>query len=70
MKIISWNLLRLTGAAVDDVASLARQEKPDVMLMQEATKELAALPGLVGGHFYREPLHGRVRRRLPTTSAL
>jgi exonuclease III len=34
LKIISWNLLRLTGAAAEDVAALARHEKPDVLLMQ------------------------------------
>src|SRR3954468_21499799 len=36
-KIVSWNLLRRTGAAVDDVAALIAQEKPDLLLMQEAT---------------------------------
>jgi endonuclease/exonuclease/phosphatase family metal-dependent hydrolase len=60
LKIISWNLLRLTGAAVDDVASLARQEKPDVLLMQEATKEIEALPSLIGGHFHRLSWLGRI----------
>ena len=38
MKVISWNLLRLTGAAVEDVAALIAREKPDLMLMQEATQ--------------------------------
>ena len=38
MKVISWNLLRLTGAAVEDVAALIAREKPDLMLMQEATE--------------------------------
>ena len=60
LRIVSWNLLRLVGAGVEDVAHLIRQHRPDLLVMQEATKELAALPGLVGGHFYREPLHGRV----------
>jgi len=59
-KIISWNLLRLVGAGVEDVAHLIRQHRPDLLVMQEATKDLTALPSLVGGHFYREPLHGRV----------
>ncbi len=61
MKIISWNLLRLTGAAVDDVAALARHEKPDVLLMQEATKkEMEELPSLLGGHFHRLSWLGRI----------
>ena len=46
MKVISWNLLRLTGAAVDDVGALLGREKPDVLLMQEATQHIEALPSL------------------------
>ena len=53
LKVISWNLLRLTGAAVEDVAALVGREKPDLMLMQEATQHIEALPSLVGGHFHR-----------------
>ncbi len=60
LRIVSWNLLRLVGASVEDVAHLIRRHRPDLFVMQEATKELTALPGLVGGHFHREPLHGRV----------
>lgn len=60
LKIVSWNLLRLTGAAVEDVAALVRREQPDLLLMQEATAEMERLPTLLGGHFYREPLPGRI----------
>ncbi len=60
MKIISWNLLRRTGAAVEDVAALVRQERPDLLVMQEATEEMEALPGLVGGYFHWEPLPSRI----------
>lgn len=60
MKIISWNLLRLTGAAVEDVAALAKREKPDVLLMQEATKHMEVLPSLLGGHFHRLSWLGRI----------
>jgi len=60
LKIVSWNLLRLTGAAVGDVASLARREKPDVLLMQEATKHMEELPALLGGHFHRLSWLGRI----------
>ena len=60
MRIISWNLLRLTGAGVEDVAALIERHRPDLLLLQEATEDLAALPAAVGGHFFREPLNGRV----------
>jgi endonuclease/exonuclease/phosphatase (EEP) superfamily protein YafD len=59
VKVISWNLLRRTGAAVEDVARLVEQEAPDLLLMQEATVEMEALPTLTGGYFHWEPLPGR-----------
>ncbi|MFO1079930.1 MAG: endonuclease/exonuclease/phosphatase family protein [Reyranellaceae bacterium] len=77
MKVISWNLLRLTGAAVEDVAELATREKPDLLLLQEATKHIEALPTLIGGHFHRLSWLGRVhglgvwsQHRLPRPRAL
>ncbi len=60
LKVISWNLLRLTGAGVKDVAALIERQRPDLLLLQEATEELKELPSLVGGHFFREPLDGRI----------
>jgi endonuclease/exonuclease/phosphatase family metal-dependent hydrolase len=60
VKVISWNLLRLTGAAVEDVARLVEREKPDVLLMQEVTEHMDVLPSLVGGHFHRQPWPGRI----------
>jgi len=60
LKVISWNLLRRTGAAVADIAALVKSQHPDLLLMQEATQEIDALPQLVGGHFHREPLPGRI----------
>ena len=60
MKVISWNLLRLTGARVEDVAALIEQHRPDLLLLQEATEELSELPARVGGCFFREPLNGRI----------
>ena len=59
-KIISWNLLRLTGATINDVAHLAKREQPDLLLMQEATEAMAALPRHLGGFFARVPLPGRI----------
>lgn len=60
LRVISWNLLRLIGAGVPDVAALIKRHHPDLLLMQEATEDLQGLPAVVGGHFFREPMHGRV----------
>ncbi len=60
MKLLSWNLLRLTGATLNDVVSLIEQEQPDLMLMQEATLAMDALPHRIGGAYVRVPLPGRV----------
>ncbi len=60
MKIISWNLLRLVGASLDDVASLVRRERPDLLLMQEATQRIDGLAARIGGHYARVPLPGRI----------
>ncbi|HET6607583.1 MAG TPA: endonuclease/exonuclease/phosphatase family protein [Rhodopila sp.] len=57
-KIISWNLLRLKGAKLHDVASLIDREQPDLLLMQEATHEIDRLPDIIGGHYARAPLPG------------
>src|SRR4051812_46302967 len=46
VKVISWNVLRLTGAAAEDVAALIQRHRPDLVLLQEATPEIAALPKL------------------------
>ncbi|MEJ1975351.1 MAG: endonuclease/exonuclease/phosphatase family protein [Acetobacteraceae bacterium] len=60
MKLISWNLLRLTGASLRDVVRLIEAERPDLLLMQEATHEIDALPSHVGGGYTRAPLPGRI----------
>lgn len=60
LRIISWNLLRLTGATLEDVAWLVRRHRPDVLLMQEATQAIDALPSQVGGYYARTPLPGRI----------
>lgn len=77
MRVISWNLLRLTGATVKDVAALIEQYRPDLLLMQEVIEDVAALPVIVGGHFFREHLLGRIyglaawsQYALPTPYAL
>jgi endonuclease/exonuclease/phosphatase family metal-dependent hydrolase len=60
MKVISWNLLRLEGAAVKDVAALLERERPDVLLMQEVTQHMDVLTASVGGHYHRLPWPGRI----------
>lgn len=60
MRVISWNLLRLEGAAVGDVAGLLERERPDLLLMQEVTQHLDVLPRLVSGHYHRLPWPGRI----------
>jgi endonuclease/exonuclease/phosphatase family metal-dependent hydrolase len=60
MKIVSWNLLHSVGATLEQIARLAEQEKPDLLLMQEATEAVDALPARIGGHYARNPLPGRL----------
>ena len=60
IKLVSWNLLRLTGASLDDVIRLIRRESPDLLLMQEVTGAMDGLPGRVGGHYQRNLLPGRI----------
>ena len=57
MKIISWNLLRLKGASLEDLAKLIRREQPDLLLMQEVTQDIGGLTTRIGGHF-AQPLSG------------
>jgi endonuclease/exonuclease/phosphatase family metal-dependent hydrolase len=59
MKIITWNLLHSTGATLDHVTSLIAQHDPDLLLMQEATTIIDALPTRIGGHYARTVLPGR-----------
>ena len=60
MRVISWNLLRLEGAAVADVAELLERERPDVLLMQEVTQHMDVLLQKVPGHYHRLPWPGRI----------
>jgi endonuclease/exonuclease/phosphatase (EEP) superfamily protein YafD len=60
LRILSWNLLRRVGATVDDVAALVAAHRPDLLLMQEATAEIDALPRKIGGYYTRQPLPGRI----------
>src|SRR4051794_32643696 len=60
MKLISWNLLRLTGASLSDVVRLIEREEPDILLMQEATKAIDGLTARVGGDYRRTLLPNRI----------
>ncbi len=60
MKLISWNLLRLTGASLSDVVRLIEREQPDILLMQEATKAMDGLTARVGGEYRRKLLPNRI----------
>lgn len=60
IKIVSWNLLRLTGATLDDVVRLARQERPRLLLMQEVTQRMDDLPKHLGGSYARVLQPGRI----------
>lgn len=60
IKLISWNLLRLTGASLSDVVRLIRREHPDLLLMQEATHAMDGLTNHVGGQYQRNLLPGRI----------
>lgn len=76
-QVASWNLLRRVGAGAQDVANLIHAHRPDLLLLQEATEEIARLPDLVGGHFFRHPMQKRIYglaawspHPFPLTSAL
>jgi len=60
IRILSWNLLRQTGAGIEDIAALIAANRPDLVLMQEATAKIDALPAEIGGHYVRQSLPGRV----------
>ena len=59
-RIISWNLLRLVGATVEEIVRLVEAERPDLLLLQEATHDIDALPARLGGQYSRTPLPGRI----------
>jgi len=54
-RVVSWNLLRRVGAGAEDVVKLVQSQHPDLLLLQECTEDIIALPSLVGGHFFRHP---------------
>jgi endonuclease/exonuclease/phosphatase (EEP) superfamily protein YafD len=59
LKIISWNLLHGKGAGLDDILALIARHQPDLLLLQEATAPIDALPERAGGGYQRIFLPGR-----------
>lgn len=59
MKILSWNLYYRNGAAAADICALIEQNKPDLVLLQEVTPSIHALPRFVGGTFLELPWKGK-----------
>jgi endonuclease/exonuclease/phosphatase (EEP) superfamily protein YafD len=59
VKIISWNLLHANGATLGQVGSLIADQRPDLLLMQEATAQIDMLPIEMGGYYARVVLPGR-----------
>lgn len=60
MKLVSWNLLRLTGASLHDVVRLIEDEQPDLLLMQEVTAALDRLADRVGGTYFHSLMPKRI----------
>lgn len=50
-KIISWNLLHRAGATHDEIRKVIEQERPDLLLLQEAAASAEALLAAVGGYY-------------------
>ncbi|WP_244475746.1 MULTISPECIES: endonuclease/exonuclease/phosphatase family protein [unclassified Methylobacterium] len=59
-KILSWNLLRRVGANVAGIATLIEREQPDLVLMQEATRDIDGLKARLGGDYAWAQLPGRI----------
>jgi endonuclease/exonuclease/phosphatase (EEP) superfamily protein YafD len=59
VRVISWNLLHTGGASLAQLCALIAAKQPDLLLMQEATAQVIALPAQAGGHVAFAPLPGR-----------
>lgn len=59
MRVLSWNLLRKRGASVEDICRLVEAHRPDLLLLQEATAGIDALPDTLGGSYARREMEGR-----------
>ena len=59
MRVLSWNLLRRRGAGVEDIRRLVEAHRPGLVLLQEATAGIDALPDALGGSYARREMEGR-----------
>lgn len=59
MRVLSWNLLRRRGAGVEDICRLVEAHRPGLVLLQEATAGIDALPDALGGSYARREMDGR-----------
>ncbi len=59
LRVLSWNLLRRRGAGVEDIRRLVEAHRPDLVLLQEATAAIDALPEALGGSYARREMEGR-----------
>lgn len=57
-KIVSWNLLHRGGASRDDIAEIVDRERPDLLLLQEATAATAAFLATMGGTYVDNAVPG------------
>ncbi len=59
VRIVSWNLLHSIGAVAEDIAALINKERPDLLIMQEATEAVDQVSRMVGGRCYHQPWPSR-----------
>jgi endonuclease/exonuclease/phosphatase (EEP) superfamily protein YafD len=59
MRILSWNVLRRSGATPHDVAQLITQLSPDIALLQEVGASFASLTDIIGGQYEACPFLNR-----------
>jgi endonuclease/exonuclease/phosphatase (EEP) superfamily protein YafD len=59
MRILSWNLLKTADASVTDIGRLVERHRPDLVVLQEATEPIDALPELIGGRYVRRTMDQR-----------
>lgn len=59
MRILSWNLLRDTGATLEDIAAIIEEQQPDLVFLQEATQKIQPLQGKIGGFHHQKYLPHR-----------
>lgn len=59
IKILSWNLLYRGGATLGQIERVIADEKPDLFLMQEVTRELDRLLSAMGGYYRHQEWPGK-----------